>query len=273
MPELVAEAVSLPGNLQQRELLPILTAFPFNPLPRMDGGMGNLCRDKGNINFLAQRSTGSENSRPGAAEIPQTGGVAGGGAGVRFMRFSRSGAAMRCRVFPIFAGNRIRRMMTAVKYDNSPVRRQDRLLEEEHAAELLRSGEYGFLALGGGRGGYGVPVNYAAEGSRIYIHCAPEGEKLRRIGQDAQAVFCVVGRTAPQPERFTTEYESIMASGVVSVVSDDGERMRALSLIVEKYSPGYEEQGAVYARKSFARTVVPRLDIRSMTGKCKRLGR
>lgn len=40
-------------------------------------------------------------------------------------------------------------MMTAVKYDNSPVRRQDRLLEEEHAAELLRSGEYGFLALGG----------------------------------------------------------------------------------------------------------------------------
>lgn len=175
--------------------------------------MGNLCRDKGNINFLAQRSTGSENSRPGAAEIPQTGGVAGGGAGVRFMRFSRPGAAMRCRVFPIFAGNRIRRMMTAVKYDNSPVRRQDRLLEEEHAAELLRSGEYGFLALGGGRGGYGVPVNYAAEGSRIYIHCAPEGEKLRRIGQDAQAVFCVVGRTAPQPERFTTEYESIMASG------------------------------------------------------------
>lgn len=102
---------------------------------------------------------------------------------------------------------------------------------------------------------------------------APEGEKLRRIGQDAQAVFCVVGRTAPQPERFTTEYESIMASGVVSVVSDDGERMRALSLIVEKYSPGYEEQGAVYARKSFARTVVLRLDIRSMTGKCKRLGR
>ena len=100
-----------------------------------------------------------------------------------------------------------------------------------------------FFALGGGRGGYGVPVNYAAEGSRIYIHCAPEGEKLRRIGQDAQAVFCVVGRTAPQPERFTTEYESIMASGVVSVVSDDGERMRALSLIVEKYSPGYEEQG------------------------------
>ena len=108
---------------------------------------------------------------------------------------------------------------------------------------------------------------------RQYIHCAPEGEKLRRIGQDAQAVFCVVGRTAPQPERFTTEYESIMASGVVSVVSDDGERMRALSLIVEKYSPGYEEQGAVYARKSFARTVVLRLDIRSMTGKCKRLGR
>lgn len=69
--------------------------------------------------------------------------------------------------------------MTVIEYDNSPVRRQDRLLEGTRALELLHGGEYGFLALGGG-GGYGVPVNYAAEDDRIYIHCAPQGEKPRR---------------------------------------------------------------------------------------------
>ena len=162
--------------------------------------------------------------------------------------------------------------MTVIEYDNSPVRRQDRLLEGTRALELLHGGEYGFLALGGG-GGYGVPVNYAAEDDRIYIHCAPQGEKLRRIAREAEACFCVVGRTAPQPARFTTEYESIMAFGPVAVVTQDEERRHALALIVGKYAPAHAEQGMEYAQRSFARTVVLRLDVRRMTGKCKKLDR
>lgn len=158
-----------------------------------------------------------------------------------------------------------------MKYDNSTVRRQDRLLDEARAAALLQGGEYGFLALGGREGGYGIPVSYAEEAGRIYIHCAPEGEKLRRIAQDDRATFCVVGRTAPCPERFTTEYESVLVSGHLSVVADDAERLHALELIVRKYAPGYEEKGREYAARSFGRTTILRLDAERMTGKCKKL--
>ena len=55
----------LSGNLQQRVLLLIFTAFPFNPLPRVDGGTGNLCGGKGNIIFRAAKSCGRKISGRG----------------------------------------------------------------------------------------------------------------------------------------------------------------------------------------------------------------
>lgn len=157
-------------------------------------------------------------------------------------------------------------------FDNSRVRRQDRLLGEDRAEEILMRSEYGFLALGG-NGGYGIPVSYAYKADdTIYIHCAPEGEKLRRIAADNRATLCAVGHTRVIPEKFTTEYESVMVRGTVSVVSDDNERMDALKRIVAKYSPGHTETGARYAEKSFARTTVLRFAIESATGKTKIVG-
>lgn len=158
----------------------------------------------------------------------------------------------------------------AVKYDDTAVLRQDRLLDETTARELLRSGEYGFLALGGLEAGYGVPLNYALSGDSIYFHCAPEGEKLNRIAQCQIASFCVVGDTEPQPDKFTTIYQSVMAFGKISVVEDDEERMQALVCLIEKYSPGHKETWIKYAQCSFGRTAILRLDMERLTGKAKR---
>ena len=46
-------------------------------------------------------------------------------------------------------------------YTNEQVRRQDRLLDENLADELVRKGEYGVLSMVTPEGeGYGIPVNY-----------------------------------------------------------------------------------------------------------------
>ena len=67
-----------------------------------------------------------------------------------------------------------------MKYVNDTVRRQDRLMDEERALELLRESEYGVLSMQDVDGsGYGVPLNYVWDGDHsIYIHCAPEGVVL-----------------------------------------------------------------------------------------------
>ena len=62
-----------------------------------------------------------------------------------------------------------------MKYVNDTVRRQDRLMDEERAIELLRESEYGVLSMVDTDGSaYGVPLNYVWDGGQsIYIHCAP----------------------------------------------------------------------------------------------------
>lgn len=160
-----------------------------------------------------------------------------------------------------------------MKYINDKVRRQDRLLEKEKATDLLKNGEYGVLSMQAeDEGAYGIPVNYVwDEASALYIHCAPQGRKLRCLSACHKVSFCVVGRTHVISHKFTTEYESIVLACRAHTGLDEAERMHALRLLIGKYSPGNAETGMKYAEKSFHRTEIIRLEIEEMSGKCKRM--
>lgn len=160
-----------------------------------------------------------------------------------------------------------------MKYNNDLVRRQDRLLPEHEATDLLRTGEYGVLSMTDEAGeAYGIPVNYVWDGaSALYIHCAPQGRKLRCITAHPIASFCIVGRTHVVSSKFTTAYESIVLQCRATTGLSADERMHALRLLLQKYSPADQAIGQKYAEKSFHRTEIIRLDIAEMSGKCKRV--
>lgn len=161
-------------------------------------------------------------------------------------------------------------MMT---FDNSTVRRQDRLLDRQRADQLLRTAEYGTLSMVDTDGmPYGIPINFVWDGdSAIYLHCAPEGRKLRALAQNDHVSFCIVGRVNLLPSQFTTEYESVVLAGTACIDLDDDERRRALRLLLLKLSPDDVELGLRYAEKSLHRTRIIRLDITHYSGKCKRM--
>ncbi|MDR2885888.1 MAG: pyridoxamine 5'-phosphate oxidase family protein [Rikenellaceae bacterium] len=170
------------------------------------------------------------------------------------------------------------------------IRRRDRLLDEVRAAELLQTAEYGFLSLGAGTDGYayGVPLNFvfvpAGEGpdpgegadnpashlGTLWFHCAPEGHKLDCLLKDDRMSFCVVGRTEPVPEQFTTRYESVIAFGRAAIVTDESQRIEGLRLLVRKYCPGLEKQGESYISRSLHRTGVIRMEVKKITAKGKK---
>lgn len=160
-----------------------------------------------------------------------------------------------------------------MKYINEFIRRQDRLLAENKAIALLRSGEYGVLSLQTITGsGYGIPINFAWDGqSSIYLHCAPKGKKLDCIESHPNVSFCIVGKTNIVPHKFTTGYESIILHGEAHIKLSSDERRKALNLILDKYSPNDKELGIKYMEKSFHRTEIIRLDINEWSGKCKRI--
>lgn len=160
-----------------------------------------------------------------------------------------------------------------IRYDNSLVRRQDRLLSKESAINLLERAEYGILSMvTDDSKPYAVPLNFVFDGSRsIYVHCAPEGKKLRMIDANNHVQFCVVGKVNLLSSKFTTEYESIILIGTAHRNLSVEERHHALELLLRKLSPADVELGMKYAEKSFHRTEVIRIDIDEMSGKAKSL--
>lgn len=159
-----------------------------------------------------------------------------------------------------------------MKSVNDTVRRQDRLLDEARAIELLRESEFGVLSMVSEGGGYGIPVNFVWDGkSSIFIHCAPEGRKLRALKDNPNVSLCVIGRVHLLPRNFTTEYESAIFFGKARVDLTDDEKMDALHLLIDKLSPEFKELGDTYAHKSFHRVEIICVDLSAFSGKRKKL--
>ena len=127
-----------------------------------------------------------------------------------------------------------------MQYINNTVRRQDRLMDERRAMQLLHTAEYGVLSMVSEGSGYGIPVNFVFDGDHsIYIHCAPEGRKLEAIKANKNVSLCVIGHVHLLPDKFTTEYESAIFFGEAQIGLSEDERMHALQLLINKMSPDY----------------------------------
>ena len=147
------------------------------------------------------------------------------------------------------------------------MRRIDRQMSEAEAKELLGRGEYGVLALIDEEGRpYGVPLNYVYANDAVYVHCALQGKKLSVIAANPQACFTVVGNTQVLPDKFATNYESVMVFGPAAIV-DAAEKELALEAIIQRYSADFLEAGHAYIEKFRAATQVVKIGIEHVSGK------
>jgi uncharacterized protein len=149
------------------------------------------------------------------------------------------------------------------------VRRKDRELSIDFATKLFSECEYGFLCTVDINGQpYGTPLNYVYKDNCVYFHCALEGHKLENIRANKKVSFCVVCRTKVLPDKFSTQYESAVAFGSASEVYGR-EKHDALLSLLEKYSPGFLEEGKKYIYKMGEKTRVMKIDIAHITGKAR----
>ncbi len=147
------------------------------------------------------------------------------------------------------------------------MRRKDREVGREDTINLLEKGQYGVLSTVGENGyPYGVPVNYVYAGGGIYFHCAVEGAKVDNILFNNKVSFCVVGDTAPVPEKFSFKYESAIVFGKCAEVFEK-EKTDALLALVRKYSAGFMEKGMKYIDNDSSKTKVFKIDIEHISGK------
>lgn len=148
------------------------------------------------------------------------------------------------------------------------MRRKKQLLPINVTERILETGLVGILGVSGDDDyPYTVPVNYAYEDGKIYFHSAQTGHKLDGIQRNNKVSFCVIDRDEVVPEKFTSYFRSAIAFGKAQIVADEIVKQHAMELLVRKYSPGLEAEGAAEIRREWNRLSVVEITIDHVTGK------
>lgn len=146
------------------------------------------------------------------------------------------------------------------------MRRFKQQLSAEEVERILRNGKYCVMAVSGDDGyPYAVPVNYIYDGTAIFIHSAAQGHKIDALIHNPKCSLCVVDKDDVIPEEFTSYFRSVIVFGKAHFVETTDEKIAALRLLGDKYSPGIDPEAEI-ARFIKAVSIL-RIDIESASGK------
>ena len=156
-----------------------------------------------------------------------------------------------------------------------PMRRSDRQTSQEEALSILERADYAVLSLVDPDGEpYGVPLSFVFDrtDNTLLFHAARGvGRKLDCIAAhqetDLPAHCTVVTDVRTLPEKFSTEYASVMVSGPVDLLEKTEDKMKALLLLAAKYSPDLTDKAVSYAQGYVEKVDIIRLKATEITGK------
>lgn len=172
------------------------------------------------------------------------------------------------------------------------MRRKDRKMSEEFARGIIDKSRYGILSMVDSDEPYGLPLSIVRDGDRLYFHSAKEGRKVEVLKENSKVSVVFVGEVEV-PENFskdeldeiaadsskavllissvfTTQFESTLVRGQVNLVEDLDEKIKAMRIICEKYTPSKMEYFDMAIEAGLGRTNVYRVEIEDMTAKRKK---
>lgn len=140
------------------------------------------------------------------------------------------------------------------------MRRKDREMDKDFAFDVIDKSTYGVISMiDQNNEPYGLPLSMVRYNDNLYFHSAMEGRKVNVLKENSIVSVTFVGEvkvpenfTSEELEEiskdeskavvlissvFTTEYESVVIKGRVRLVEDKLEKIKAMKLICEKYTP------------------------------------
>ena len=148
------------------------------------------------------------------------------------------------------------------------MRRGGQALGEAECREILNAGTCGVMAACGDGGyPYAVPLSYACEDGRIYIHSAIEGHKLDAVRREEKVSFCVIAQDRVVPAEYTTRYRSVIAFGRARIRTDEAGVRRGLMALGRKYNPGQDEATLEQIDRALGRVAIVEIEIDHLSGK------
>ncbi|WP_243577888.1 pyridoxamine 5'-phosphate oxidase family protein [Clostridium minihomine] len=145
-----------------------------------------------------------------------------------------------------------------------------RVMSQEEAIQVLQEGKYGIMSIATPDGEpYGVPLNYfyLPEEQAIYFHCFVKGRKLDILKENNRVSFAVIGQETIMPERFVTHYDSVIATGTASFITDPQEKTKRLIQLCDILAPGVLDRRDEVIRKQLAAVTIVKINVEQITGK------
>lgn len=173
------------------------------------------------------------------------------------------------------------------------MRRKDREMGREFALKIIDNSEYGVLSVIDADGApYAFPLSLVRKEDSLYFHSAQGGKKVEIFENNPIVTVVFVGKikipelfttevldsfledekkaSTLTSKVFTTEFESAIVNGHISLVDNEQEAIEALRLLSEKYTPSKMKYFDMAVKSGLSRTNIYRIDINSITAKRKK---
>lgn len=154
------------------------------------------------------------------------------------------------------------------------MRRKDRAKSREFSLELIDRCTHGVMALTTGEDTpYCLPLTFARVENSLYFHCAHTGRKIDLLRACPNVCITFVGQDRPTHEveinNFTTKFASAIVTGTAREVTDEAEKIAALSALCQKTLPHAMADDSFQraVASSLHRTAIWRIDMEEISGK------
>jgi nitroimidazol reductase NimA-like FMN-containing flavoprotein (pyridoxamine 5'-phosphate oxidase superfamily) len=121
---------------------------------------------------------------------------------------------------------------------------------------------------------YCIPISPVRDTSRVdadvfYFHCAMQGTKTDLLRQNPHVCLCFAGGVEPIAGKFSITFESAVVKGVAAEVLERGEKIHALRILCERYTPLNMANFDAAIAKSLDITQVWRITANEITAKAR----
>ena len=173
------------------------------------------------------------------------------------------------------------------------MRRKDREMSKDYGFEIIDKSKYGVVCtIDENVHPYGIPLSIIRNENTLYFHSSKDGKKVNIFEQNPKLSIAFIGEVEV-PENyteeeldgivkdeskavllissvFTTEYESALVKGKVELLEDEKEKIKAMRLICEKYTPRKMKYFDMAIGAGLKRTNVYKVEIEDITSKRKK---
>jgi nitroimidazol reductase NimA-like FMN-containing flavoprotein (pyridoxamine 5'-phosphate oxidase superfamily) len=114
---------------------------------------------------------------------------------------------------------------------------------------------------------YCVPLSMTRDGEWLYFHCAQEGHKIDNLKHNNRVCISCVGDVEIPIGKFNVSYESAIIFGRAEEINSKEEKIHALRIISQRYTPDNRAAFEEAIERSLDRTGVWKIHIDEISGK------